>query len=358
MFLSLASRFVASIEALNAVESIGNVTKHRRAPVVVFDEKDNRYTIKYVPVISGETIGHAYQANVAEFAKAIYKGNPPICKWCARGEFLKEMRMEYTIEEAKRVIRDKKLSDEDKKHEFEKAIIKNCLVEDIGGFLSAEEFPVKRTSVFQVGYVVPTRDSISATTIDTQFHVRHAPVIAGGKGQAEEAGEAQERRKEVAAQMLYYVEVASAVYGIHFNLDIDAIGKTRLVKVQEVVDPEDRKKRMLAAIGGLALTVLGQFGAKRSRFSPISEIKSLTVSLCDNFMFSVTPPHDTRYLISTVERAKSFSSLLKSVRVDAEINIYAYDVETRERVEGVEYFNNPEELFEVVVKRLEEKGYV
>ncbi|MEM3449286.1 MAG: type I-A CRISPR-associated protein Cas7/Csa2 [Thermoproteota archaeon] len=359
MFLSLASRFVASIEALNAVESIGNVTKHRRAPVVVFDEKDNRYTIKYVPAISGESIGHAYQANVAEFAKAIYKGNPPICKWCARGEFLKEMRMEYTIEEAKKVIRDEKLSDEDKKHEFEKAIIKNCLVEDIGGFLSAEEFPVKRTSVFQVGYVVPTRDSISATTIDTQFQVRHAPVVAGGKGQAEEAvEETQEKRKEVAAQMIYYVEMASALYGIHFNLDIDAIGKTRLVKVEEVVDPEDRKKRILAAVGGLALTVLGQFGAKRSRFSPISEIKSLAVSLCDNFMFSVTPPHDTKYLISTVERAKSFSNLLKSVGVDAEINIYAYDVETSERIEGVCYFNTPEGLFEAIVKRLKEKGYV
>ncbi|MBO3754142.1 MAG: type I-A CRISPR-associated protein Cas7/Csa2 [Candidatus Brockarchaeota archaeon] len=354
MFLSLASRFVANIEALNAVESIGNVTKHRRAPVVIFDEKDNRYTIKYVPAISGESIGHAYQANVVEFAKAIYGGSPPVCKWCARGEFLKEMRMEYTIEEAKKVINEKNLSDEDKKHEFEKAVIRNCLVEDIGGFLSAEEFPVKRTSAFQVGYLVPTRDSISATVIDTQFHVRHAPVIAGG----ETGEETQEGRKKVAAQMLYYVEVASALYGIHFNLDIDAIGKTRLVKVEEAVNSEDKKKRILAAIGGLALTVLGQFGAKKSRFNPISEIKSLTISLCDNFMFSVTPPHDTKYLISTMERAKSFSNLLKSAGVDSEISIYAYDVEKSEKVEGVKYFNTPEGLFETVMKQLKEKGYV
>lgn len=354
MFLSLASRFVANIEALNAVESIGNVTKHRRAPVIIFDEKDNRYTIKYVPAISGESIGHAYQVNVVEFAKAIYGGNPPVCKWCARGEFLKEMRMEYAIEEAKKVIDNKKFSDEDKKHEFEKAVVKNCLVEDIGGFLSAEDFPVKRTSAFQVGYVVPTRDSISATVIDTQFQVRHAPVIAGGK--AEE--KSQEGRKEVAAQMLYYVEVASALYGIHFNLDIDAIGKTRLVKVEEVVNSEDKKKRILAAIGGLALTILGQFGAKRSRFNPISEIKSLTISLCENFMFCVTPPHDTKYLTSTVERAKSFSNLLKNVGVDSGISIYAYDVETSEKVDGVKYFNTPEGLFEAVVKQLKEKGYV
>lgn len=354
MFLSLASRFVANIEALNAVESIGNVTKHRRAPVVIFDEKDNKYSVKYVPAISGESIGHAYQANIMEFANAIYRNNPPICKWCARGEFLKEMRMEYTIEEAKKVMSDKKLSDEDKKHEFERAVIKNCLIEDIGGFLSAEEFPVKRTSAFQVGYVTPTRDSISATVIDTQFQVRHAPVIAGGKTQEKSQGE----RKEVAAQMLYYVEVASALYGMHFNLDLDAIGKTKLVKVEEAVNSEDRKKRRLAAIGGLALTILGQFGAKRSRFNPISEIKSLTVSLCDNFMFSVTPPHDAKYVMSTIERAKSFTDLLKSVGVDSKISIYVYDVETKERIEGAEYFNTPEDLFKTVIKQLKEKEYV
>jgi CRISPR-associated protein Csa2 len=38
LFVSIAARFLANIEALNAVESVGNVTKHRRAPVVVFDE--------------------------------------------------------------------------------------------------------------------------------------------------------------------------------------------------------------------------------------------------------------------------------------------------------------------------------
>jgi len=363
MFLSLASRFVANIEALNAVESIGNVTKHRRAPVVIFNDKDNRYIIKYVPAISGESIGHAYQVNVVEFAKAIYGNNLPVCKLCARGEFLKEMRMEYMIEEAKRVIDNKKLSDEDKKHEFEKTVIKNCLVEDIGGFLSAEEFPVKRTSAFQVGYIVPTRDSIDATVIDTQFQVRHAPVIAGGKTEikAEEKNQeekGEKERKEVAAQMLYYVEVASALYGMHFNLDIDAIGKTRLVKVEDAVNLEERKRRTLASIGGLALTVLGQFGARRSRFNPISELKSLTISLSDNFMFTVTPPHDTKYLASTVERAKSFSNILKSAGIEPKISIYTYDVEIGNKLKDVNYFNTPEGVFEAVINHLKERGYV
>ena len=86
MFVSVASRFIANIEALNAVEGVGNVTKHRRAPVVIYDKKIGGYIVKYVPAISGESLGHAYQVNVAEFAKSLYgEDKVPLCKWCARG---------------------------------------------------------------------------------------------------------------------------------------------------------------------------------------------------------------------------------------------------------------------------------
>lgn len=338
MFVSLAARFIANIEALNAVESVGNVTKHRRAPVVVLDREAGGYTIRYVPAISGESIGHAYQANVAEFAEILYQGNPPLCKWCARGEFLKEMSEDYMIEEAKSVL-GKELDNETKKHEFEKVIVQKCLVEDIGGFLSAEEFPVKRTSAFQVGYVIPTLDALEATVIDTQFHVRHAPVVAGGV-----------QEKERAAQMIYYVEVASAVYGMHINIDLEAIGRTRLVRVEDAVGPEERKKRILAALGGLALTVLGQFGAKRSRFNPISELRSVLLSISKPHSFSVTPPHSVAYIKTTAERASSFNKLLNSIGVQPEIKLFAYNAETSEKVEGVEYFTNAESLFEAAIE--------
>jgi CRISPR-associated protein Csa2 len=353
MFISVAARFLANIEALNAVESIGNVTKHRRAPVIVFDEKIGGYTIKYVPVISGESLGHAYQANIVEFAKALYKGEEvPLCKWCARGEFLKEMSTEYMISEAKRISEEaKNISSreelEKKKHEFEKAVIKRCLIEDIGGFLSAEEFPVKRTSAFQVGYVIPALDTLHATVIDTQFHTRHAPVVAAKL----ETTKSQEKREEegVRAQMIYYIEVASAIYGLYMNIDLEAIGRTRLVCVEDAVDQEDRKKRILAALGGLALTVLGHFGAKRSRFYPISELKSILLSISKPQAFSVTPPHTIAYIKSTAERASSFTKLLEKIGVKFETKLLAYDIESGEKVGNVQYFDNPESLFETAI---------
>jgi CRISPR-associated protein Csa2 len=367
VFVSVASRFVANIEALNAVESVGNVTKHRRAPVVVFDKRANSYTIRYVPAISGESLGHAYQANVLEFAKNVYGDKVPVCKWCGRGEFLKEVSEDYMVDEVKALLQKvasevKKLKEEDLeeiKHEFEKVVIRNCLIEDIGGFLSAGRIPVKRTSAFQTSYVVPVLDAIEATVIDTQFHTRHAPVIAakvevggGREGQEEKSEEKKSKSSqapEVAAQMIYYVEVASAVYGLYMNVDLDAIGRTRLVRVEDAVDGEERKRRVMAALGGLALTVLGNFGAKRSRFNPISEVKSVLLSIARPQSFSVTPPHYSNYIRSTAERASSFAKMMEGIGAKFEVKLLAYDVEGHEKVPSVEYFDNVESLFKAAI---------
>lgn len=358
MFVSLGMRFLANIEALNAVESVGNVTKHRRAPIVVFDERAGRYTIRYVPSISGESLGHAYQGNVVEFATEVYGGSPPVCKWCSRGEFFKSMSSRFTPEEARKVLeRHKSAADlESVKHEFEKAVIRSCLVEDIGGFLLAEEaFPVKRTSVFSTGYVVPTLDSLEATVIDTQFHVRHAPVVAGTGREGEGAEGEERRRREAAAQMIYYVEVASAIYGMRIDVDLDAIGRTKLVRVEDAVDGEERKRRVLSAIGGLALTALGRFGAKRSRFNPISEVKSILVTVSNVYSFSVTPPHTRDYIASTLRRANAALGFMREAGLKGEIKLLAYDGETGVKLEGVSYFDTPEDLFKALLGYVKEK---
>ena len=288
------------------------------------------------------------------------------------GEFLKEVSEDYMIDEAKSLL-EKATKGKEKigekgletiKHEFEKAVIKKCLVEDIGGFLFAGRIPVKRTSAFQASYVVPVLDTIEATVIDTQFHTRHAPVIAAklreakeGKGEEKSKAKAEKESEapeavEIEAQMIYYVEVASAVYGLYMNVDLDAIGRTRLVRVEDAVDKEERRKRMIAALGGLALTVLGNFGAKRSRFNPISEIKSILLSISRPQSFSVTPPHYANYIKSTAERASSFADMMKSVGAKFEAKLLAYDAEGHERVTGVEYFDNVESLFKAAINHV------
>ncbi len=62
-FLSLSARVVVNAEAMNMVETIGNVVRHRKAALVyrVREGQNERYEIRTVPVASGEVLRHAVQ---------------------------------------------------------------------------------------------------------------------------------------------------------------------------------------------------------------------------------------------------------------------------------------------------------
>ena len=65
-YLSLSARLLINLESLNMAESVGNVTKHRRAPVVV--DGEGGYRLVYVPVVSGMSLAHHYQRLLATAA--------------------------------------------------------------------------------------------------------------------------------------------------------------------------------------------------------------------------------------------------------------------------------------------------
>lgn len=44
-------RFLVNVESLNGVESVGNLTRHRTAPVVL--RSSSGYVVRYVPTVSG-----------------------------------------------------------------------------------------------------------------------------------------------------------------------------------------------------------------------------------------------------------------------------------------------------------------
>ncbi|NAY89129.1 MAG: type I-A CRISPR-associated protein Cas7/Csa2, partial [Desulfurococcales archaeon] len=64
--LSVTARILVNAEALNMAESVGNYTRHRKAPVVVPGE--DGYSIIYVPAVSGESLAHAYQSILTQIA--------------------------------------------------------------------------------------------------------------------------------------------------------------------------------------------------------------------------------------------------------------------------------------------------
>lgn len=325
VFLSLSSRILVNVEALNMVESIGNFVRHRRAPIVV--PTNTGFVLKYVPVISGESLAHAYQEIIADLGA---KSNIKVCENCRAGYFIKHSDDSVLEDWAKKAL-------EEGAEGFEKAIIENCVVEDIGGFLYAGEVPVKRTSRFQVGYMIPALDTVTSTAVEAQFHVRYA------------------KTKE--QQSIYNVEVGSAIYTFGFNLNIDGIGMTSSFKVEKAIPDEEREKRIELAIKALnTLMINAFFGAKRSRFMPIWEILNAVVVVSHPIPITADPPHTRNYIVNTAKKASSSKMFIGGGKLKFDesiwIGVYKSAEETLPIAEGVEEIDNLSKLFEKALKEI------
>ncbi|MEM4977370.1 MAG: type I-A CRISPR-associated protein Cas7/Csa2 [Desulfurococcaceae archaeon] len=370
MFLSIGARLEVNVEALNAVETVGNLAKHRRAPMVI--PTSNGYRLVYTPTVSGESIANAYQRHLVELARCIYadeKKKPPLTLWDERHEFSKFMDNKHLTEKLLKLLEESSKRTEKKggekkeivdiKHEFEKRAIEESLVADIGGFLYAEErLPVKRTSRFYCGYLLPTYDTLEATAMEAQFHARHMPAESGRlveeeskKTETEESVREEGRR----AQMIYYVEIASAVYGLTMALDIGGIGRTTLVRVEDAVDLDERKRRIKIAIGAMASLFSGNgFGARLARFTPVKRVISAIAVLSDVTPFMVTPPQQQDYMEDTVRRASTYCSVLSALDLNPNIKIASYGKQV-DKQGCVEVINvgTIEELFLKILEMLD-----
>jgi len=187
-FLSLSARVVVNAEAMNMVEAIGNAVRHGKATLVyrIREGQNERYEIRTVPVVSGEAIRHAVQKALAEVAEGV---GLPVCSWCRRGEFVKHgVVLDEFFRDVKGAGGVAGFEEAAGRgiNEAERLILESCVVEDVGGFLIPTRVPVKRTSVLEVGYMVPAVEGGRVLCgFDVQFHVRRAPGAqpeAGGGG--------------------------------------------------------------------------------------------------------------------------------------------------------------------------------
>lgn len=326
MFLSIGARLEVNVEAFNAVETVGNVVKHRRAPIIV--PYGGGYRLIYVPAVSGESIANAYQRNLVELASQVYKmqnETPPLTIWDLRHEFCKFMDNNHLTSSLAQII--SKFSSKSKsltelinlKHEFEKKAIEESIVADIGGFLYTGDIPVKRTSRLYTSYLLPTYDAIEATAIEAQFHARHIPSETVGR-EAETAKEEEARR----AQMIYYVEVATALYGIGLALNLGGIGRTSLVKIEDAVKQDERLRRIKIAVGALEALFAGQgFGAKLTRFAPVKRVVSAVAVLSSQTPFVNTPPQYSDYIENTIGRVWDHCTFLEKLGLEQRYTIVA-----------------------------------
>ncbi len=325
VYLGVSARLLVNLEALNMAESVGNVVRHRRAPVVLRG-KDGGFVLRYVPVISGESLAHHYQRLLADIARG---RGLPVCRACSQYVFLKHANSQVFskydgVSNPKQRFR--------RPADVEEYVVRNCVVEDVGGFLFAD-MTVKRTSRFRIGYMIPALDALSggAAATEAQFHVRYAPGAERGE------------------QAIYYVEVGSAVYVFSYVLDASAVGAYSMENEGAgsglIVDAGERLKRVEAAVDALAALLGGMmWGAKTSRFMPHWKVLSLVAVVAKPTPFAPTPGHDTSYLGETVARACSLSGLLKGFTA----KVYYY--------EGSESLKGSEGCEGVVVEKVGAEG--
>jgi CRISPR-associated protein Csa2 len=309
--LSLSARVVINAEAMNMVEAIGNVVRHRKATLVyrLREGQNERYEIRTVPVISGEALRHAIQVALAEIAE---KMGLPVCEWCKRGELVKHgVRLDdffkFKFKDEDREVEVKNVDDFKKSasesiYRAEWLVVGSCVVEDVCGFLIPTETPVKRTSVLEVGYMVPAVEGGRVIYgFDVQFHVRHAP---GAQRVVE-----QKQHREEQAQSVYNVESSSAVYAMSLNVELWRVGTYFAEKDGrlELRALGDRAKRVRAALLALVAVLNGdvRVGGHWSSYRPLWRLESAAAVFSSPMPVSAAPAVDEKYLKETVELARA-----------------------------------------------------
>ncbi len=291
--LGLSIRVLVNLESLNMAESIGNITRHRKAPIIV--KLDNGgYKLIYAPVVSGMSLAHHYQRHLARAAR---DAGLPVTRMSLLGYFMKfaddKIIDNFYPEVAGEVKRYSKSKSPSALCDIEKILVGKCTVADIGGFLYTNG-PVKRTSRFSFSYLAPALDSIASGAVAAypQIHVRFTPTA---------------EKKE---QVPFNVDVAAALYTTTFILEVDGIARLEVCEAlgsrETSLGREEQEKRFRAAVKALQ-AMMGNmwFGAKKSRTLPLWQVESAVVTAAKGLApFVPSPGHSTGYIAETARRAE------------------------------------------------------
>lgn len=320
-FISLSARVLVNIEAMNMVEALGNVVRHRKASAI-YRVSQNRYELRTVPVISGEAVRHAIQAALADIAAS--KGLN-VCEWCRRHEFIKHG--------VRPLLGDLEEKLKGSPADAEKIIVEGCVVEDVGGFLVPLETPVKRTSVLEVGYMMPVIQGERVMYgFDVQFHARHAPNAQQKLAEGKTAG--REQREQ--AQSVYNVESSSALYSLGLNVELWRIGTVVKDNGCDVVS--NRKERVEATLAALIAVLNGdvRIGGHWSSYKPLWILESAVAVFSKPMPISAMPAVEEGYEEASVKLAKSKAELYKRL-FDVEYKVLVYKKEEAASHDDVEY---------------------
>jgi CRISPR-associated autoregulator DevR family len=318
--VSFGFRFRTNVEAMNMVESMGNYTRHRTAPIIkrVIEDGGVTYEVQFLPVVSGQSLANAYSRALVDIA---VRRGLPVCEMCRRYNEMNGFPKNPNIRDNDSVDRR----------------VAECVVEDVTGFMATQSSEksggksgrkssekssensgegsdsgrvLRRTSRIQFSFLVPDADSVNHVPPVPQFHVRYG----------------EEKEQESAKQVIYNIESASAIYTLVMNIDVDGIGRG----VKNTTD--NRLARVKASLDALMLMLNGGYiGARKSRYYPQLEVLGAVAVVSDPYPFVVSPPKarivngslQPWYLEDTLRRAVTF----KSVFEDDSLTMYYLDNE-------------------------------
>jgi CRISPR-associated protein Cas7/Csa2 subtype I-A len=276
VFFSMSMRFIAPVEHANMIGQIAetNITKHRYiyVPVRVKD----KYVLKKLPAISGQAVLNAFERALVDLAK----------------EYKKEDEKKY----------NKKLLDENcEKYDFIKHAndkqgqaeewIKNCIVEDVTGFL-APEAKLRKTSTVWFSYMVPDIE-VGSAILDYQMFTRYT------------------REKQMIGQR----ESGHAVYRLSMFVDVSRIGYTEDGN-DALGNDDERKLRIELTFKALKLMINGGYiGANKTRalFNEYVNPQSFVIAVSSPLPFMVNPAEGEDYIGLTIMRAQNFINELKDI---------------------------------------------
>lgn len=306
VFVSMSLRLRVEVEALNMVEAFGAYGRHRTVSVLRPRPDGRGYRVIVAPGVSGQAVAFGYMRTLLMMAE---ERKLPVCDECKSFEKVGGFVKHGTL--------TKEVDERTMEEITEFTLIRDCVVEDVTGFL-VPRLGIRRTSPVQFSYMVPDVE-LSDVAIEPQFHVRSP--MPGSQPQP------------------FHVEACTAVYVQSVFIDVDRIGRG-FASAQGLQTVQNRKERVEAAISAVGAMLEGlTFGAKKSRYYPFVEAVGAVAAVSKPLPFAVPPARMSKsrdYVQSTVARAGSFVKLLEKEREVVKIAWFSREGGVGGEQEGVE----------------------
>ena len=295
MYVRISGRALVNVASLNAQGRVGNLMELAKSHVLC--RTDEGYRLVEVPVITGNSFKRWHFAHFIEVYKSL--GGQQLCDYCER---LIGFRSP------------------DKKGSSEEYFVKKCAGEDVHGFLQPDN-QVRRDSLVKASFIVPVEEL--EHSVDTVTHNR---VVVNESGVVSRD------------MMIIKRQYSSALYGFQLNMDLAYVGKLLFSgDAKDVLNKDERERRVKAALLALLPLLSGQLGASRSRAEPVWKVEELVVACSAHPLPSLTHGHYSDYFSESVKTLASFSRLF-----NVAVHMYAYGVsealinELAGRVRGVQ----------------------